>query len=131
MNAHFTFAMSKQEKRIQIIRAYDVDESTAAYRVLVDRLWPRGIKKERLRLDHWAKELAPSTKLRMWFDHDPERWDEFQRQYEEELAEHNAEMQQLLDKAGDSQTILLIYAAKDKLHNHAIVLQRALETVLS
>ncbi len=116
---------------IQIIRAYDVDESATGYRVLVDRLWPRGIKKELLRLDHWAKELAPSTKLRKWFDHDPERWDEFQRRYEKELEERNAELRQLMKDLGDSQTILLIYAAKDQHHNHAIILQRVLETVLS
>ncbi|MEZ6131232.1 MAG: DUF488 family protein [Planctomycetaceae bacterium] len=123
--------MSKLEKHIQITRAYDVDESTKGYRVLVDRLWPRGIKKESLRLDHWAKELAPSTKLRKWFDHDPERWDDFQRRYEEELAERNTEMRQLMEEVGDSQTILLIYAAKDQYHNHATVLRRVLETVFS
>lgn len=122
--------MSKGAKRIEIIRAYDVDQSTNGFRVLVDRLWPRGISKVSLQLDRWAKELAPSTKLRKWFNHDPQRWEEFQRQYEEELAERTVEMRQLMKAVGEHETILLVYAAKDEHHNHAIVLQRILETGL-
>lgn len=72
---------------IRTIRAYDVDDSNEGYRVLVDQLWPRGVKKESLNLDQWAKDLAPSTDLRKWFDHDPEKWDEFQGRYADELAE--------------------------------------------
>ncbi|MCA9027138.1 MAG: DUF488 domain-containing protein [Planctomycetaceae bacterium] len=111
---------------IRTIRAYDVDDSNEGYRVLVDRLWPRGVKKESLNLDQWAKDLAPSTDLRKWFDHDPEKWDEFQGRYADELAEKKDARQALLDEAGQG-PILLIYAAKDEQHNHAIVLQNILE----
>lgn len=78
--------MSKQEKPIRTIRVYDVDDSTEGYRVLVDRIWPRGVSKEALGLDQWAKELAPSTDSRKWFGHAPEKWDEFRARYSDELS---------------------------------------------
>ena len=109
-------------KPIRIIRAYDVNDSTEGYRVLVDRLWPRGVTKEALDLGQWAKVLAPSTRLRKWFDHDPNKWDEFQVRYRDELAEKHEAIRELLDDSED-QPILLIYAAKDEQHNHAIVLR--------
>lgn len=118
--------MSKKAKAIRIIRAYDVDNSTEGYSVLVDRLWPRGVSKESLDLDQWAKELAPSTELRKWFDHDPDKWDEFQDRYRSELSEKKEARRLLLDDA-DDRPILLIYAAKDEEHNHAIVLQEVLK----
>lgn len=108
--------------KMRLVRAYELKDSDKGYRVLVDRLWPRGVKKESLRLDRWMKELAPSTALRKWFAHDVDKWQEFQRRYREELGDKRDVAQTLLDNAG-KRTILLIYAAKDEEHNHAIVLR--------
>ncbi|MCA9125081.1 MAG: DUF488 family protein [Planctomycetales bacterium] len=118
--------MGKHTKAIRTIRAYDVEDSIEGYRVLVDRIWPRGVSKETLDLDQWAKELAPSTDLRKWFAHDPVKWDEFQDRYRSELSQKMEARQTLLDDAKDK-PIVLIYAAKDRDHNHAIVLQSVLE----
>ena len=118
--------MGKHTKAIRTIRAYDVEDSIEGYRVLVDRIWPRGVSKETLDLDQWAKELAPSTDLRKWFAHDPVKWDEFQDRYRSELSQKMEALQTLLDDAKDK-PIVLIYAAKDRYHNHAIVLQSVLE----
>lgn len=118
--------MPEKAQAIRIIRAYDVEDSTEGYRVLVDRLWPRGVSKESLDLDQWAKELAPSTDLRKWFGHDPDKWIEFQDRYRDELSEKKGPRQALLDDAND-RPILLVYAAKDEQHNHAIVLRDVLE----
>ena len=118
--------MGKHTKAIRTIRAYDVEDSIEGYRVLVDRIWPRGVSKETLDLDQWAKELAPSTDLRKWFAHDPVKWDEFQDRYRSELSQKMEALQTLLDDAKDK-PIVLIYAAKDRDHNHAIVLQSVLE----
>ena len=120
------FTMGKHTKAIRTIRAYDVEDSIEGYRVLVDRIWPRGVSKETLDLDQWAKELAPSTDLRKWFAHDPVKWDEFQDRYRSELSQKMEARQTLLDDAKDK-PIVLIYAAKDRDHNHAIVLQSVLE----
>ena len=114
--------MGKHTKAIRTIRAYDVEDSIEGYRVLVDRIWPRGVSKETLDLDQWAKELAPSTDLRKWFAHDPVKWDEFQDRYRSELSQKMEARQTLLDDAKDK-PIVLIYAAKDKIHNHAIILR--------
>ncbi len=113
---------AKKKPTIKTIRAYDIEDSDEGYRVLVDRLWPRGVKKETLQLDEWAKELAPSSELRKWFGHDPEKWEVFQERYKDELKELKEARRELLDKAGD-QTILMIYAAKDGEHNHTVVLE--------
>ncbi|WP_417850495.1 DUF488 domain-containing protein [Thalassoglobus sp.] len=113
---------AKKKPTIKTIRAYDIEDSDEGYRVLVDRLWPRGVKKETLQLDEWAKELAPSSELRKWFGHDPEKWKVFQERYKDELKELKEARRELLDKAGD-QTILMIYAAKDGEHNHTVVLE--------
>ena len=94
------------------------------YRVLVDRMWPRGVTKGKLRLDAWLKELAPSTELRKWFGHDPARWEEFERRYETELS--SPEAQTLLTELAERATlgpITLLYAAKDERHNNAVVLR--------
>ena len=112
-------------RTIEIARAYDCPESDSHYRVLVDRLWPRGVKKESLQLDQWAKELAPSDELRRWFDHDPEKWSEFRKRFLSELSEKKDEAYELL-KAADNKSILLVYAAKDEDHNNAVVLKEYL-----
>ncbi|WP_404308793.1 DUF488 domain-containing protein [Neorhodopirellula lusitana] len=109
-------------RKIEIARAYSLPASNDHYRVLVDRLWPRGVKKETLELDQWAKDLAPSTELRKWFHQDPTRWEELVERYRSELQRNLAAAKDLL-AAADGRNLLLIYAAKDKTHNNAIVLR--------
>ena len=108
--------------KVVIKRAYDKPTSTDGHRVLVDRLWPRGVKKEALELDEWLKDVGPSTELRQWFGHDPGRFDEFAEHYRDELSSSKAfaELQQL---AADHDKLTLVYAAKDPKCNHAIVLR--------
>lgn len=113
---------------ITIKRAYDKAEPSDGYRVLVDRLWPRGIKKEELALNEWCKDVAPSTELREWFAHDPAKFEEFKVRYMEELAGSNAP-QQLLARA-DRQSMTLVYAAKDERNNQAVVLQAYLQKLV-
>lgn len=111
---------------IRIKRMYEDAESADGYRVLVDRLWPRGIKKEEASLDEWAKDLAPSRDLRKWYNHDPAKWDEFQQRYRKELDENRKLIADLLRRA-DQDTVTLLFAAKDTNHNNAQVLKRFLE----
>jgi uncharacterized protein YeaO (DUF488 family) len=106
---------------VRLKRAYDAAEPSDGYRVLVDRLWPRGVSKERARVDEWARELAPSTELRRWFGHDPERFVEFERRYRTELAEHDEKLDELRRRAREG-TLTLVYAARDEEHNDAVVL---------
>jgi uncharacterized protein YeaO (DUF488 family) len=112
---------------ILIKRAYEAAASSDGYRVLVDRLWPRGLTKQALPLNDWDKDLAPSTDLRTWFGHDPKRWAEFQERYREELSspEQRERLKELLKAAG-SRTLTLVYGAKDEQHTHALVLQAKL-----
>lgn len=106
--------------RLELKRAYDPPAAEDGRRVLVDRLWPRGVSKADARLDDWLKDVAPSTELRKWFGHDPQRWDEFRRRYLAEL-DGNPAVAQLLEwwKAGD---LTLVYSAADTEHNDAVVL---------
>ena len=112
---------------VSIRRAYDEPATADGYRVLVDRVWPRGRRKDELALDEWAKELAPSTELRKWFGHDPERWDEFRERYRDELStpEAHERLRALLDAAG-TRRITLVYSARDERHNQAVVLREKL-----
>ncbi len=107
---------------IKIKRVYEVPEKKDGFRILVDRLWPRALKKENAHADEWMKKIAPSVELRKWFNHDPEKWTAFKKAYRKELSQ--------LEAVGDitaycrkHKVITLLYAAKDKQHNHAIVLQ--------
>jgi uncharacterized protein YeaO (DUF488 family) len=118
--------MAKRKQIIEIARVYDAPAAPGRFRVLVDRLWPRGIKKEMLQLDLWAKEVAPSNALRNWFQHDPERWDEFRSRYFAELDERSEELAELLSQLRD-RPLLLLYAAKDEEHNNAVALREYLE----
>jgi uncharacterized protein YeaO (DUF488 family) len=102
-------------------RAYEPPEPSDGYRVLVDRLWPRGVAKDDARLDEWARELAPSPELRKWFGHDPGRFEEFRRRYLEELAAHEDKLDELRRRARGG-TVTLVYAARDTEHNDAVVL---------
>lgn len=112
--------------RIQIRRVYEPAGAEEGYRILVDRVWPRGISKEKLPIEAWKKELAPSSELRKWFGHDPRRWEEFSRRYRQELASHADGLRECLRAAG-SQPLTLLYGARDKEHNQAVVLQEVLK----
>lgn len=112
---------------ITLKRAYDDASASDGYRVLVDRLWPRGIKKEQLALDLWLKDVAPSTQLRQWFKHDPEKFDEFKNKYKHQLGANNA-VDELKDLAKKHSKITLVYAAKDPTVNHAAILKDYLES---
>ena len=116
---------------LQIKRAYEPYQKKDGYRVLVDRLWPRGIKKEDLKIDEWAKELAPSTELRKFFNHDEHCWKEFQSRYRKELRakEANDKLKELAHKS-QNETVTLLFSAKDEKHNNAVVLQRCLRDKL-
>ena len=113
---------------IAIKRAYDAANASDGYRVLVDRLWPRGVKKESLKLDEWCKDVAPTTELRTWFAHDPAKFEEFTARYADEL-EHSSTPGELLKRVRGSR-LTLVYAAKDPLINHAAVLRDYLTKVL-
>ena len=110
---------------INIARVYDFPLADGTYRILVDRLWPRGIKKSNLQFDEWNKEIAPSTELRKWFDHKSERFDEFAELYEEELKQEKEELNRIKSIA-KNESITLLYGAKDPTINHAIVLKNIL-----
>ena len=110
---------------ITLKRAYAPPAADDGCRVLVDRLWPRGLTREQLRLELWLKEVAPSTALRQWFGHEPSRWTEFQKRYRAELRQHEAELAQLRALAR-KQVVTLIYGARDQTHNEAVVLQQVL-----
>jgi uncharacterized protein YeaO (DUF488 family) len=118
---------------ILLKRAYEEPEAKDGFRVLVDRLWPRGKKKADLRLDAWTKDIAPSTELRKWFGHDPKRWLEFCRRYKNELKdpEVRATIAQTIHAARKRNAITLLYGAKDMEHNEAIVLQRLFRRIAS
>jgi uncharacterized protein YeaO (DUF488 family) len=110
---------------VLIKRAYEEPSGVDGFRVLVDRLWPRGKKKADLRLNAWVKEIAPSTELRKWFNHDPKRWREFSRRYKVELKSPllKGAIADTVHAALKHSKITLIYAAKDTEHNEAVVLQ--------
>ena len=114
---------------IRLSRVYDSSDSSDGERFLVERLWPRGVKKEALRLDGWLKDVAPSTALRQWFKHDPERWVEFQRRYRRELDANPDATEPILRAARDGD-VTLVYSSHDVDHNNAVVLKAYLEEKL-
>ena len=107
---------------LQIKRVYDEPRDEDGFRVLVDRLWPRGLTKERAKLDLWLKEIAPSTALRKWFDHDPAKWEGFSNRYVDELIA-NPEPVLKLEQQLRGSSVTLLYGAKDEKHNEAVVLR--------
>jgi uncharacterized protein YeaO (DUF488 family) len=115
-------ATGKASKGIRLKRAYEPPERGDGYRVLVDRLWPRGLKKNEAAIDEHLKEVAPSEALRKWFGHDPARWAEFRRRYERELDGKAAQVVYLGDKS-ERRAVTLLYAAKDPERNNAVVLK--------
>lgn len=117
--------------RIRIQRIYDEDQAGGGTRVLVDRVWPRGISKDDADLDHWFKDLAPSAELRKWFGHDPRLWAAFKQKYRKELrdGDKREQLEELAEIAGDGKLVLL-YGAKDEEHNQAVVLREVLGEML-
>jgi len=116
--------MARAEKplRIAIKRAYAAPSPADGMRVLVDRLWPRGLRKSEAAIDRWLKELAPSTELRQWFGHDPNRWDEFRHRYTAELKDKTELLGELRAIAAKG-PLTLVFAARDEQHNDAVVLR--------
>lgn len=110
---------------VQLKRAYEAPSPDDGFRVLVDRLWPRGVSKARAHLDLWLKDIAPSTELREWFGHDPAKWDEFRARYHRELDQNHAAVGQLMEHAQRG-PLTLVYSAKDREHNDAVVLREYL-----
>lgn len=110
---------------VRLKRAYEPPEEKDGTRILVDRLWPRGVSKTEAQLDDWIKEIAPSGELRIWFGHDPERWDEFRKRYRAELAEHSETLKDLRRRAREG-PITLVYSARDEVHNDAVVLRNVI-----
>ncbi len=112
--------------KIQVKRIYEKKSDDDGVRVLVDRVWPRGISKNDAAIASWHKEIAPSTELRKWFGHDPERWEEFRKRYRREL-DNNEEQVACLKKALGNKRATLLYGARDETHNHAVVLAEYLK----
>ncbi|MCS5712267.1 DUF488 domain-containing protein [Candidatus Berkiella aquae] len=112
-------------KPIKVKRAYDPVARTDGFRVLVDRLWPRGLKKEEAEIQLWLKEIAPSTELRKWYDHDPKKWTEFQKRYVKELSTKEALIDIILKEAM-KKTVTLLFSSKELERNNAVALQKIL-----
>ena len=127
--AHFLDEQGNMPARpeIRVRRVYDHHaDRKGEIRVLVDRVWPRGVARESLRLDRWAKEMAPSAELRRWFGHDPDKWPGFQSRYRHELAEKTAMLKGLAELSREG-SLVLLYGARDEKHNQAVVLKDVLE----
>jgi uncharacterized protein YeaO (DUF488 family) len=108
--------------KLKIKRVYDKPAEEDGTRILVDRLWPRGLTKQKAKVDVWLKDIAPSTELRKWFAHDPEKWKEFIKKYKQELHENN-EQAAILKEYLKQGTVTLVYGARDEVHNEALVIK--------
>ncbi len=124
-----TGASEKAKKRLQLKRVYDQPAKDDGARFLVERLWPRGIRKTALADAAWLKEVAPSAELRKWFHHDPERWNEFRKRYFAELKQHKDSLSPILEAAHKG-TVTLLYSSHDTEHNNAVALREVLERML-
>lgn len=113
-------------EKVIIKRVYEAEADTDGYRVLVDRLWPRGVSKEKAKINEWCKEIAPSNELRKWFGHDPLKFETFSEKYHKELT-HQQKWIQHLYAITQKQQLCLVYGAKDELHNQAVVLKKILD----
>lgn len=112
---------------ITIKRIYDKPEKKDGFRILVDRLWPRGFSKEKAKVDLWLRDVSPSDSLRKWFSHDPEKWDGFHSKYRDELKGKNEIIKKIRQIEKEKKTITLLYSAKDEKHNNAVVLKDILQ----
>ena len=115
---------------LQLKRAYEPKASSDGRRILVDRVWPRGLSRKRLAIDDWMKELAPSTELRRWFAHDPKKWPEFQRRYKQELRTHSELVGRLASLARRGRATL-VFGARDETHNDAVVLAAVVRRLMA
>ena len=115
-------AKSIPAANVRLKRAYERPSRADGIRILVDRLWPRGVSKADAAIDQWAKDLAPSTSLRQWFGHDPARWEEFRRRYVAEVREHSAQLRELRALALEG-PVTLVFSARDEAHNDAVALR--------
>jgi uncharacterized protein YeaO (DUF488 family) len=113
---------------ISIARAYDYKPAPGRFAILVDRLWPRGVRKEDLGVHLWLKDIAPSHELRKWFGHDPARWDQFQKRYREELSANTDALRHIKELEREHGEIVLLYAARDAKHNNAVALREFLKS---
>ena len=114
---------------VRVKRVYEAPSRSDGARILVDRLWPRGVTKEQARVDLWLKEIAPSAELRQWFNHEPEKWNEFKRRYVAELRQRPEVVARLVE-AVRSGLVTLVYGSKEKRFNNAVVLEEFLRTTL-
>ena len=121
-----TKVSEKVKHELKLKRVYEPPHKDDGTRILVDRLWPRGLTKEKAKVDLWLKEIAPSTELRKWFGHDPKKWRSFRERYQTELKHHSDQLKLLKSKAKEG-TVTLIYGARDQEHNEALVLKEFLE----
>ena len=113
---------------IKLKRAYELPEINDGYRILVDRLWPRGESKVKEQLDYWIKEIAPSTELRKWFGHESEKFPDFRRKYIAELESNKEAVSQLVQMVKEHNIVTFVYSAKDKQYNNAVVLKEFIES---
>jgi uncharacterized protein YeaO (DUF488 family) len=113
---------------INVKRAYERPSGDDGFRVLVDRLWPRGINKKEAKIDYWAKEIAPSTELRKWFSHDPEKWNGFKKRYFKELVKHPQETSFIIKKTNENK-VTLVFGSKEEKFNNAVALSEYLENI--
>ena len=111
----------------KIKRVYEEPKKEDGYRILVDRLWPRGLSKEKAKIDLWIKEIAPSNELRKWFSHDPEKWADFKKKYEAELKDKEDLLNRIRQIEKKRETITLLYSAKEEKYNNAVALEEALK----
>ena len=114
---------------IQLKRAYEKASKDDGFRILVDRLWPRGVSKVAAHFGAWLKDVTPSPELRTWFGHDPEKWAEFRRRYTAELKQDSAAVAELCDLVAEKKNVTFVYGAKDSAHTHAIVLKDFIERI--
>jgi uncharacterized protein YeaO (DUF488 family) len=112
---------------IVLKRIYDKSEEKDGYRILIDRLWPRGVSKDEAKIDLWLKEVAPSNELRKWFSHDIKKWDDFKSKYKKELKGNLEIVQKIRQIEKEEKIVALIYSAKDEKHNNAVVLKEFLQ----
>ena len=112
---------------IKIERIYDNPKGSDGFRILVDRLWPRGLSKDNVKVDLWQKNIAPSDSLRRWFGHDEKKWDEFKRKYFRELDKNNVAVNTIIEKAKNQDSVTLLYGTKEGRFNNAVALKEYLE----
>jgi len=112
---------------IKIKRIYESSSEEDGFRILIDRLWPRGLSKESAQIDTWLKDIAPSDSLRKWFSHDPKKWSEFKKRYREELKEKKDMISMIKSFEKEKKTIIFLYSAKDKEYNNAVFLQEYMQ----